>query len=99
MAIQNKKTFLVAQTVKHLSTMRETWVRALGWEDSLEKGKATHSSIIAWRIPWIYSPWGRKESDMTEQLSLSYIILCALHLLTHLILIMLKGKYSYYLFF
>ena len=36
--------------------MRETWVQSLGWEDSLEKGKATHSSILAWRIPW--SVWG-----------------------------------------
>ena len=41
---------------------------SLGWEDPLEKGKATHSSILAWRIP--YSPWGHKESDTTEQLSL-----------------------------
>ena len=43
------------------------------WEDPLEKGKATHSSILSWRIPWTvqYSPWGRKESDTTEQLSLS----------------------------
>ena len=46
--------------------MRETWVRSLGWEDPLEKGKVIHSSILAWRIPW-----GRKESDTTEQLSLS----------------------------
>ena len=43
---------LVAQLVKNLSAMRETWVRSLGWEDPLEKGKATHSSILAWRIPW-----------------------------------------------
>ena len=42
---------LVAQLVKNLPTMRETWVRSLGWEDPLEKGKATHSSILAWRIP------------------------------------------------
>ena len=42
-----------------------------GLEDPLEKGKATHSSTLAWRIP--YSPWGRKESDMTEQLSLSHL--------------------------
>ena len=42
---------LVAQLVKNLSTMQETWVRSLGWEDSLEKGKATHSSILARRIP------------------------------------------------
>ena len=42
---------LVAQLVKNLPAMRETWVRSLGWEDTLEKGKATHSSIPAWRIP------------------------------------------------
>ena len=43
---------LVAQLVKNLLAMRETWVRSLGWEDPLEKGKATHSGILAWRIPW-----------------------------------------------
>ena len=43
---------LVAQLVKNPPAMRETWVRALGWEDALEKGKATYSSILAWRIPW-----------------------------------------------
>ena len=43
---------LVAQTVKNPPTMQETWVRSLGWEDPLEKGKAAHSSILAWRIPW-----------------------------------------------
>ena len=43
---------LVAQLVKNPPAMRETWVRLLGWEDPLEKGKATHSSILAWRIPW-----------------------------------------------
>ena len=43
---------LVAQLVKNLPVMRETWVRSLGWEDPLKKGKATHSSILAWRIPW-----------------------------------------------
>ena len=42
----------VAQLVKNLPAMRETWVRSLGWEDPLEKGKATRSSILAWRIPW-----------------------------------------------
>ena len=41
-----------AQMVKTLTVMWETWVRSLGWEDPLEKGKATHSSILAWRIPW-----------------------------------------------
>ena len=44
-------TSLVAQTVKHLSTMWETRVRSLAWEDPLEKGMATHSSILAWKIP------------------------------------------------
>ena len=52
---------LVAQLVKNPPTMRETWVRSLGWKDPLEKGKATHSSILAWGIPWtVYSSRGRK---------------------------------------
>ena len=42
----------VAQLVKNLPAMRETWVQSLGWENPLEKGKATHSTILAWRIPW-----------------------------------------------
>ena len=45
-------TSLVAQTVKRLSTMQETRVRALGWEDALEKEMAIHSNTIAWKIPW-----------------------------------------------
>ena len=49
---------LVAQLVKNLPAMQETWVRSLGWEDPLEKGKATHSSILAWRIPWTEEPGG-----------------------------------------
>ena len=51
-------TSLVAQTVKHLSTMWETWVRALSWEDPLEKEMAIHSSTIAWKIPWTEEPGG-----------------------------------------
>ena len=43
---------LVAQLVKNPPTVQETWVQSLGWEDPLEEGKATHSSILAWRIPW-----------------------------------------------
>ena len=46
------QAFLVAQTVKNLSAMLETWVQSLGWEDPLEEGMATHSTILAWRIPW-----------------------------------------------
>ena len=63
---------LVAQTVKNLPAVQETWVRSLGWEDSLEKGIATHSSILAWRMPWTVYPWGREELDMTERLSLHF---------------------------
>ena len=58
-------TSLVAQLVKNLPAMRKTWVRSLGWEDPLEKEKATHPSILVWRIPRSH-----KESDTTEQLSL-----------------------------
>ena len=64
----------MAQTVKRLPTMQETWVQSLGREDLLEKEVATHSSFLAWKIPWTeepglgYSPWGRKESDTTERL-------------------------------
>ena len=52
---------LLAQLVKNPPAMREIWVPFLGWEDPLEKGKATHSSILIWRIHGLYSPWGRKE--------------------------------------
>ena len=53
-----REVSLVAQTVKHLPTMRETWVRSLGWEDPLEKEMATHSSTLAWKILWIEEPGG-----------------------------------------
>ena len=49
---------LVAQLVKNLPAIRETWVRSLGWEDPLEKGKATYSSILAWRMPWTIQSMG-----------------------------------------
>ena len=52
----NKIASLVAQRLKRLPAMRETWVRSLGWEDPLEKEMATHSSILAWRIPWTEEP-------------------------------------------
>ena len=48
----------MAQKLKHLPAMWETWVRSLGREDPLEKGMATHSSILAWRIPWAEEPGG-----------------------------------------
>ena len=64
---------LVAQMVKNLSAMWETWVQSLGWEDALEEGMTTHSSVLAWKSHGQrslagYSPWGRKELDPTEQL-------------------------------
>ena len=64
--LQYSWAFLVAQLVKNPPAMRETWVQFLGWEDHLEKGKATHSSILAWRITWNTQSMGHKESDMTE---------------------------------
>ena len=64
---------LEAQLVKNPPATRETWVRSLSWEDPMEKGTATHSSVLAWRIPW-----GCKESDATEQSSLysCFAMLC-----------------------
>ena len=64
----------MAQLVKNLPVMHETQVRSMGWEDPLEKEMATHSSILAWKIPWTEelegcSPWGHKESDTTERLT------------------------------
>ena len=64
----------MAQTVKSQPAMWETQVQSLDQEDPLEKGMATHSSILAWGIPWTevgYSPWGHKELDTTEQLTLT----------------------------
>ena len=70
------KHALVTWMVKCLPAVRENWVLSLCWEDPLEKEMATHSSILAWRIPWMrslegYIPWGHKESDTTEWLTLS----------------------------
>ena len=69
------RTPLVAQTVKPLSTMRETWVRSLVWEDSLEKERQPTPVFLPLEILWMeelgagYYPWGRNDSDMTEQLN------------------------------
>ena len=68
----------MAQTVKNPPAMRETWVQSPGWEDRLEKGMATHSNILAWKIPIDRGAWqgtvhgGRKELDMTKQLSTAH---------------------------
>ena len=73
-----EKETLEAQRLKHLPAMRETWIRSLGGEDPLEKEMATHSSILAWRIPWMeelggLQSTGRKESDTTEQLHFHFL--------------------------
>ena len=62
---------------KNPPAMQETQVQSLGWKDSLEKGMATHSSILAWRIPWTeepygYSPWSCNKLDTTEQLNTQF---------------------------
>ena len=66
-----QRASVVAQMVKNRPAMWETWVQSLGWEDALEKEMATHSSILAWRIPRLeklggLQSTGRKESDTTE---------------------------------
>ena len=68
----DKQTDLVAPVVKNLPTMWKTWVRSLSWEDPLEKGTATHSSILAWRFPWTEGPGGLQSlgSDTAKQVSL-----------------------------
>ena len=56
--LQFARASLVAQLVKNLPAMQETWVQSLGWEDPLEEGMATHSNILDWRIPWTEEPGG-----------------------------------------
>jgi len=70
----------VEQRLKHLPAMWETWVLSLGQEDPLEKEMATHSSVLAWRIPWMeelggLQSTGRKESDTTERLHFHFLSL------------------------
>jgi len=98
-AMKNKKMLLaqrtifnismVAQLVKNLPAMWETWVWSLGWEDPLEKGKATHSSVLAWRFPWTVLSMGlqraghnwatfmsHKEKESKNSFSFIYICVC-----------------------
>ena len=75
--LQDSWASLVAQLIKNLPAMWETWVGSLGWKDPLEKGMATHSRILAWRIP---SPWDCKESDTTEGLLLHSTILLSIQI-------------------
>ena len=61
------RAFLVAQTVKNLTAMQETWVQSLGQKDPLEKGMETHSSILAWRIPWTEELGGLQSMELQSQ--------------------------------
>ena len=72
---------MIAQLVKNLPAVQKTLLQFLGREDPLEKGKATHSSILVWRIPWTRQSMWRKESDTTEHLSLSLRFLKGMRLL------------------
>ena len=56
----------MAQLLKNLPAMWETWVQSLGWEDPLEKGKATHSSILAWRIPWTVHGVAKSQTRLSD---------------------------------
>ena len=74
------RTSLLAHLVKNLPAVQETWVQFLGWEDPLEKGKATHSSVLgkSWEIPWPKIPGGLQsmgsaESDATKQTTISKV--------------------------
>ena len=77
------------QLVKNLPAMQETPVRSLGWKDPLEKEMAAHCSNLAWKIPRMeepgrYSPWGCKESDMTERLHFHFTMYWMLNVLVSL---------------
>ena len=66
MSINVRLPSLVAQTVKNVPAMLETWVHSLGWEDPLEKGMAIHCSILAWRIPMDRGVWGATVHGVTK---------------------------------
>ena len=65
-SLQYSWAFLVVRMIKNPCAMRKTWVRSLGWEDPLEKGTATHSSILAWRIPWTEGAWQATVHGVTK---------------------------------
>ena len=58
------KAFLVAQRLKHLPAVQESWVQSLGWEDPLEKKMVTHSSILDWKIPWTEEPGSLQSMEL-----------------------------------
>ena len=78
-SVYYKGASLIAQLVKSLTAVKETWVQFLGREDPLEKEMAPHSSILAWRVPWTEEPgrlqsMGSQELDTTKQLNHHYIV-------------------------
>ena len=80
---------LVTQMVKSLPKVQKTWAQSTGWEDPLEKEMATHSNILAWKIPWMVEP-GRLQSDTTEQLHFTQTMVEVMKLIvTSLIVIIL----------
>ena len=76
--IQDLRASLVAQRLKRLPAMRETWVRFLGQEDPLEKEMATHSSILAWRTPWTEEPGGLQSrlGPFFKKLTYFFLLIC-----------------------
>ena len=93
----------MAQTEKNLPVVQETRIWSLGGEDPLEKGMATHSSILAWRIPWTeelvgYSLWGHKELDVTEQLLLSLSSAFGYHKFVFYIWVCFVSKFIFIIF-
>ena len=90
-------TSLVAQMVKRLSTMQETWVRSLGWEDPLEKEMATHSSTLAWKIPCTEEPC-RLQSMWSQRVRHDWAMasyhmhICQVVRITHRISVMITQK-------
>ena len=78
--LQDSWAFLVARIVKNLPAMQEAWVQSWGWEDPLEKGKATHSSILTWRIPWGAKSWTQL-IEFHLRLSIFYLFRVGLYLI------------------
>ena len=70
-SLKKKGASLVSQLVKNLPAMWDTWVRSLGWEDPLEEGMATHSNILAWKIPWTGEPGGLQSIEPQSRTQLS----------------------------
>ena len=98
-----KQASLRAQLVKNSPAMRETWVQSLGWEDPLEKGKATHSNVLAWRSPWTVQSMGsqRVRPGLSDFHFVSYIkqvtnkdILCSTGNYIQYFIIIYMGKES-----